>query len=71
MGDVFKAFHFSHDSEMFRGYTKMIKLYNAIKFITMLFSILTILWFNLGVAFLESMDIEYALLRSTAMIGHL
>ena len=36
----------------------MIELYNALKFITMLFIIQKILTFNLGVAFLKSVSIE-------------
>ena len=43
----------SDDNEIFRGYTTMIELYNALKFITMLFFIQKILTFNLGVAFLS------------------
>ena len=35
----------------------MIELYNALKFITMLFFIQTISRFNLGVAFLKSVSI--------------
>ena len=35
----------------------MIELYNALKFITMLFCIRKILTFNLGVAFLKSVSI--------------
>ena len=35
----------------------MIELYNALKFITMLFFIQKILTFNLGVAFLKSVSI--------------
>ena len=47
----------SDDHEIFRGYTTMIELYNALKFITMLFFIQKILTFNLGVAFLKSVSI--------------
>ena len=36
----------------------MIELYNALKFITMLFFIQNILTFNLGVAFLKSVSIS-------------
>ena len=36
----------------------MIELYNALKFITMLFFIQKILTFNLGVAFLKSVSIQ-------------
>ena len=37
----------------------MIELYNALKFITMLFFIQKILTFNLGVAFLKSVSIVW------------
>ena len=47
----------SDDHDIFRGYTKMIELYNAIKFITMLFFIQKILTFKFGVAFLKSVSI--------------
>ena len=63
MEDVFKTLDLSDDKEIFRGYTKMIELYNALKFITMLFLIQKILRFNLGVAFLKSVSI-YANYRS-------
>ena len=43
----------SDDHEIFRGYTTIIELYNALKFITMLFFIQNILTFDLGVAFLN------------------
>ena len=46
------------DHEIFRGYRKMMDLYNALKFITMLFFIQKILTFNLGVAFLKSVSIH-------------
>ena len=48
----------SDDLAIFRGYTTMIELYNALKFITMLFFIQKILTFNLGVAFLKSVSIH-------------
>ena len=44
-------------NEIFRGYTTLIDLYNALKFITMLLFIQKILTFNLGVAFLKSVSI--------------
>ena len=44
----------SDDHEIFRGYTTMIELYNALKFITMLVFIQKILTFNLCIAFLKS-----------------
>ena len=47
----------SDDHEIFRGYTIMMELYNALKFITMLIYIQKILTFNLGVAFLKSVSI--------------
>ena len=57
MEDVLKTLDLSDDNENFRGYTTMIELYNALKFITMLFFIQTILRFNLGVAFLNTVSI--------------
>ena len=39
--------------KFFSGYTTMIELYNALKFITLLLFIQKILTFNLGVAFLK------------------
>ena len=60
MEDVFKTLNLSDDNEIFRGYTIMIELYNAPKFITMLLFIQKILTFNLGVAFLKSVSIVYA-----------
>ena len=50
MEDVFKTLNL-YDDNVFRGYITMIELYNALKFITMLFFIQKILTFNLGVAF--------------------
>ena len=58
MGDVFKTLNLSDDNEIFRGYTAMIELYNALKFKTMLFFIYKILRLNLGVAFLKSVSIH-------------
>ena len=55
MEDVFKPLNLSDDNEIFRGYGTMIELFNALKFITMLFFIQ--LTFNLGVAFLKSVSI--------------
>ena len=57
MEDHFRGLTLSDDNEIFRGYTKMIERYNALKFITMLFFIQNILRFNLGVAFLKSVSI--------------
>ena len=57
MEDVLKTFNLSDDNEIFRGYTTMIELYNALKFTTMLFFIQKILTFNLCVAFLKSVSI--------------
>ena len=54
MEDVFKTLNLSDDNEIFRGYTTIIELYNALNFITVLFFIQKILTFNLGVAFLKS-----------------
>ena len=57
MEDVFKTLNLSDDNEIFRGYTTMIELYNALNFKIMLFFIKKILRFNLGVAFLKSVSI--------------
>ena len=57
MEDVFKTLNMFDDNDIFRGYTTIIELYNALKFITMLFFIQKILRFNLGVAFLKSVSI--------------
>ena len=51
MEDVFKTLHLSDDNEI-RGKSTLIELYNALKFITMLFFIQKILRFYLGAAFL-------------------
>ena len=59
MEDVFKMLDLSDDNAIFRGYTTMIELYNALKFITMLFFIEKMLSLNLGVAFLKSMGIRF------------
>ena len=56
--NVFKTLNLFDDNEIFRGYTTMIELCNALKFITMLIFIQNILTFNLGVAFLKSVSIE-------------
>ena len=45
------------DNEIFREYTIMIELYNALKFMIMLFFNQKILTFILGVAFLKSVSI--------------
>ena len=57
MEDVFSMLILSDDNEIFRGYTTMIELYNALKLITLLLFIQKILTFNLGVAFLKSVSI--------------
>ena len=57
MEDVLKVKNLSVDNEIFRGYAIIIELYNALKFITMLFFIQKILTFNLGVVFLKSVRI--------------
>ena len=57
MEDVFYMLILSDDNEIFRGYTTMIELYNALKFIALLFCIQKILTFTLGVAFLKSVSI--------------
>ena len=57
MEDIFKTLDLFDDNEVFRGYTTMIELYNALIFITILIFIQKILRFNLGVAFLKSVSI--------------
>ena len=57
MEDVFQMLNLSDDNEIFRGYTTIIELYNALNFKTMLFFIQKILTFNLSVAFLKSVSI--------------
>ena len=57
MEDVFKTLDFSDDNENFRGYTTMIELSYALKFITMLLFIKKISRSNLDVAFLKSVSI--------------
>ena len=47
----------SDDKEIVRQYTTMMELYNALKFIIMLFFIQKILTFNLGVVYLKSVSI--------------
>ena len=57
MEDILKTLNSFDDNEIFRGYTTMIELCNALKFITGLIFIQNILTFNLGVAFLKSVSI--------------
>ena len=57
MEDLLRALKLSYDDEIFRGYATMTELYNALEFITMLFSIQNTFRFNLGVAFLKSASI--------------
>ena len=57
MEDVFTTLNLSDDNEIFRGYTTIIELYNALTFITILGFIKKILTFNLGLAFLKSVSI--------------
>ena len=57
MEDVFKKLNLFDNNEIFRGYTTMVELYNALKFRTMLYLIQKILRFNLGVVFLKSLSI--------------
>ena len=59
MEDVFKTLDLSDDNENFRVNTTMIKLYHALKFITMLLFIQKISRFNLAVAFFKSVSIFY------------
>ena len=47
----------SDDNKIFREYTTIIELYNALKFISILFFIQKILRFNFDVAFLKSVSI--------------
>ena len=47
----------SDDNGIFREYTTIIDMYNALKYINMLFVIQKIPTFNLGVAFLKSVSI--------------
>ena len=56
MEEVFKTLNLSDNIEIFR-YTTMIELHNALKFITILFLFKIYQGFNLGVAFLKSMNI--------------
>ena len=63
MEDVFKTLDLSDDNENFRGYTTIIELYNALKFITMLLFIQKISRFNLAVAFLKSVSIRVSIKR--------
>ena len=57
MEDVFKTLSLFDDNEIFRRCNTIIELYNALKFITMLFFIQKISTFNLGVAFIKSVSI--------------
>ena len=58
MEDVIKTLNLSDHNEIFRGYTTMIELYNALKFITVLLFLQKIFkTFNLGVAFFKSVSI--------------
>ena len=57
MENVFQMLNFSNDNKIFRGYTPIVELYNALEFITVLFFIQNILTINLGVAFLKSVSI--------------
>ena len=58
MEDVFKTLNLSDDNDIFGRYAAMIELYNALKFLTMLFFIQKILTFNLGDAFIKSVSIH-------------
>ena len=69
MEDVLKTLNLFDDNEIFRGYTTMIELCNALKFITMLFFIQNILTFNLGVAFLKSVSIYTCIYPQTGTEG--
>ena len=59
MEDVFKMLNLSGDNEIFRRYTTIIELFNALKFITMLYFIqkIHVFTFNVCVAFLKSVSI--------------
>ena len=67
MKAVFKTLDLSDENEIFRVYTTMVELYNALKFIPMLYIIQKIVRFNLGVAFLKSVSI-YMFLKSKIKI---
>ena len=54
---IFKTLILSDDNEIFRGYTIMLELYNALNFKSVLFFIQKILTYYLGVAFLKSVSI--------------
>ena len=62
MEDFLKTLNLSDDNAIFRGYTTMIELCNALKIITMLIFVLNILTFYLGVAFLQSVSIYVSML---------
>ena len=51
MEDLLRTSNLFDYNAIFRGYTTIIELFNALKFITMLFYIQKILRFNIGVAF--------------------
>ena len=70
MEDVYKTLNLSDDNEMFSGYTTIIELYNALKFITMLYFIQKILRFNLGVAFLKSVSVYVRMVIILAFLYH-
>ena len=57
--NVFKRYSSSDDSEIFRVCNKFIELFNALKFITMLFFCQNILKFELGLALSKSFSIYY------------
>ena len=54
--DVVKTLNLTDENGIFNECTTMIELYNAAKFITMLFFIQKILRVNLGFAFLKSVS---------------
>ena len=53
MEDVFQMLNFFDDNGIFRGYTPIVELYNALEFITVLFFIQDVFTINLGVAFFK------------------
>ena len=60
MEDIFKILNLPDDNEIFRGYTTITELCNALKIHNKVFFIqkIRVLEFNLGVAFLMSVSID-------------
>ena len=68
MEELLKTLNLSDDNEIFSGYTTMLELCNALKFITMLIFVQNILKFNLGIAFFKVR--EYIYTPETAISSH-